>query len=311
MNIFKKTSHPQRILCAFLTAACLGGTLARPASASLDVVASLPELAAISKAVGGDKISVYTIAKPGQDYHTAEPRPSDVSRLAHADLLVRSGLGLDMWMDSLMNAAGNPKLNRGGSAYVDASVGIPVIEMPTEGINGASGDVHPDGNPHYYYDPVYAKFIARNVVKGLIRVDPKDAAEFRANYAGFNKAIDQRLPGWERQLAPFAGKYVVTYHRNYNYFIRRFGLKQYGTLEPRPGIPPSASHIAQLMSNMKRDGVNAIVVEGIYPKHYPDLMARSIGAKYEYGPYSVTALTEDGYLSMIDSIVSHFKAALN
>lgn len=285
--------------------------LCSKAYAQVSVVASIPELAAITKAVGGGKVGVYSVARPNQDYHTVEARPSDVARLARADLVVRSGLGLDMWMDALMNAASNRKLNRGGSGYVDASQDIPLIEVPQGSISGAAGDVHAEGNPHYYYDPVYAKFVARNVARGLIRVDGANANSYRANLNAFYAAIDGRLAGWQKALAPFAGKSVVTYHRNYNYFLRRFGLRQYGSLEPKPGIPPSAAHISQLMVNMKKDGVTAIVVEGIYPRRYPDLMARQTGAKYAYGPYSVTSQTSAGYLAMVDALADAFVKALS
>lgn len=306
-----KLKFSSSLWCAGLAAVALLGANVTSAHAAVDVVASLPELAAITKAVGGNNVSVYSIAKPEQDYHTIEPRPSDVSRIARADLVVRSGLQLDMWMDSLMNAAGNNKLNRGGEGYVDASADIPRIEVPAESVTGASGDVHPDGNPHYYYDPVYAKYVARNVLKGLIRVDNKHADEYRANYKHFNADIDEHLAGWQRDLAPFQGKSVVTFHRNYNYFLRRFGIRQYGTLEPKPGIPPSAAHISQLIAQMKRDNVKGLLVEDIYPKRYPDLVARQLGIKYESGPVSVTSLTEEGYISLINQLVNHTRGALN
>jgi zinc/manganese transport system substrate-binding protein len=293
-----------------LTALTLGAFGAPKANAATEVVASLPELAAIAKAVGGSDVTVYSIAKPNQDYHGIEPRPSDVSRIAHADLLVRSGLSLDMWMDSLMNAASNSRLNRGGAGYVDASTGIPRIELPQGGITGASGDVHPEGNPHYYYDPIYAKRIAQNIVKGLIHVDAKNADDYRKNYLAFNAAIDQRMNGWRATLAPCAGKSLVTYHLNYNYFLRRFGIRQYGTLEPKPGIPPSAQHISQLIAQMKRDNVNAILIENIYPRRFADLMGRQLGVTPQFGPFSVSAYTEDAYLSLIDNLVAKTKAAL-
>jgi zinc/manganese transport system substrate-binding protein len=296
---------------AGLAALALLGASATRAHAAVSVVASLPELAAITKAVGGNNVSVYSIAKPEQDYHSIEPRPSDVSRIARADLIVRSGLQLDMWMDSLMNAAGNGKLNRGGAGYVDASTDIPRIEIPAESVTGASGDVHPDGNPHYYYDPIYAKYIARNILKGLIRVDGKDADEYRANYKHFNADIDEHMAGWQRALAPFQGQSVVTYHRNYNYFLRRFGIRQYGTMEPKPGIPPSAAHISQLIAQMKRDNVKGLLIESIYPTRYPDLVARQLGIKYEVGPVSVTSQTESGYIDLINQLVNHTRAALS
>jgi len=296
-----------------LGAALVFGTLAvsKPALAATDIIASIPELGAIAKAVGGDEVSVYSIAKPNQDYHSIEPRPSDVARISKADLIVRSGRSLDMWMDSLMNAAGNSRLNRGGAGYVDASQNIPIIELPDGSISGASGDVHPEGNPHYYYDPIYAKFVAQNVLRGLVRVDAKNADTYRANFLSFNKAIDAKMVGWNQTLSPFAGKPIVTYHRSFNYFLRRFGIRQYGTLEPKPGIPPTAKHIAGLIANIKRDKVRGILVESIYPKRFADLVSRETGAKYELAPYSVTTLTEAGYFGLIDSLVNKTKSTLD
>lgn len=294
-----------------LIGAAIFALAASKANAATDVVASIPELGAIAKAVGGNDVAVYSIAKPNQDYHSIEPRPSDVSRISKAELVVRSGLSLDMWMDALMNAASNSKVNRGGSGYVDASSGIPTIEKPAGSISGASGDVHPEGNPHYLYDPVYAKFVARNVLKGLIRVDPKNANDYRANYASFNKTVDARMTKWQAEMKPYTGRKIVTYHRNYNYLLRRFGLVQYGTLEAKPGIPPSAAHISQLIANMKRDNVKAMLIESIYPTRYADLMARQLGVKYQVGPVSVSSMTQDGYLNMIDRLVDQMREAVN
>lgn len=296
----------------------LGATLAlsalaftKPALAATDVVVSIPELGAIAKAVGGNDISVFSVAKPNQDYHRIEPRPSDVARIAKADLVVRSGLSLDLWMDALMDAAGNRRLNRGGVGYVDASQNIPVIERPNESITGASGDVHPEGNPHYYYDPIYAKFVAQNVLRGLVRVDARNAASYRANFTRFSQTIDSRMNGWNAQLRPFRGQGVVTYHRNYNYFLRRFGLRQYGTLEPVPGIPPSARHVSQLIQNMKRDRVKAVVIESIYPRRFADVIKRETGVQYRVAPFSVSTMTETGYLNLIDTLVQRHRAALS
>lgn len=282
-----------------------------PACAAVDVVASLPELAAIAKEVGGNKVSVDSIAQPNTDYHAVEPRPSTVQKIARAELVVRSGLGLDMWMDSLMNAAGNSKLNRGGNGYVNASDGVPILDRPNSTITGASGDVHPDGNPHYFYDPIYAKFIARNIVKGLIRVDEKDADYFRGQLADFYKDVDAHMESWKKEMAPFAGKPIVTYHEDYEYFVRRFGLVLYGTLEPKPGIPPSAAHINNLMSGMKKEGVKAVLIESIFPTKYPDLISRTLGVKYVVSPYSVGSMGTKSYLDLIDTMVDKAKQALS
>lgn len=298
-------------LIATIFPLCSALLIAKPAAAATEVVASVPELAAIAKAVGGGTVNVYSIAKPNQDYHGVEPRPSDVSRISRANLVVRNGLSLDIWMDSLMNAAGNGNLNRGGRGYVDASAGIPVIESVNESISGASGDVHPEGNPHYLYDPIYAKRSAQNIVRGLIRVDAKNAASYRANYLAFNRTIDQKMTGWRATLSPFAGRSVVTYHRNYNYFLRRFGIRQYGTLEPKPGIPPSASHISQLISQMKRDNVKGILVEITYPRRFADLMGRQLGVTPQFGPVSAQTYSGAGYFALIDLLVARTKAAVD
>jgi zinc/manganese transport system substrate-binding protein len=284
---------------------------ATTAFAAVPVVATVPELADITKQVGGDNVTVYSVAKPNTDYHMVEARPSDVQRVARAKMIVTSGMSLELWMNSLLNAAGNNALNRGGAGYVDASAGIKRMEVSTSQITGASGDIHAEGNPHYWYDPVYGKFIARNVVKGLIRVDPAHASEYRANYTRFNTEIDRRMDGWKAELAPYAGRPVITYHKNYIYFLRRFGLREYGNLEPKPGIPPSASHVNALIQGMKRDHVKAVVIESIYPTRFGDLITRQTGAKYVVAPYSVGSLGTKSYFQMIDLLVGRFKQALS
>lgn len=283
---------------------------ALPVAAAINIVAATPELADIAKQVGGDRVSVYSIAKPNQDYHVIEPRPSDVSRIARADLVVRVGLDLDLWFDALSNAAGNPKVRKGGPGYVDASVGITRLEVPREQITGASGDIHPYGNPHYFYDPQNGKIIARNILDGLIRISPANKSVFQANYDKFADEVDRRTAEWKRELAPYRGANVVTYHQSAIYFLRRFGLKQFGTMEVKPGIPPSASHIADLIRRIRDQKVRAVVVESVYPKRFPDLVQRETGIKYVTVPYSVGSLGTKSYIDMIDTWVSRYKQAL-
>ncbi len=290
-------------------AALLVGSVAQ-AQAAISVVATIPELAAITREVGGAKVSVYTIAKANRDYHQIEPRPSDVSRVSQAKLLVRTGMQFEMWMDALANATGNQNLMGNGAAVVNAGAGIRRLDVPTTQISGASGDIHIDGNPHFYYDPIYAKFVARNILKGLIRVDAKNANAYRANYLRFNAEIDARMVGWKRGLAPFAGKSVVTYHENYAYFLRRFGLREFGHLEAKPGIPPSAGHIRALIANMKKSNVRAVAIESIYPTRFGDLISRQTGAKYVVAPYSVGSLGTTNYFNFMDKMVASFRTAL-
>lgn len=287
-----------------VTAGCLSS-----ATAAIEVVAATPELADITKQVGGATVSVYSIAKPNQDYHMIEPRPSDVSKIARADMVVRIGLDLDMWLDALMNAAGNARVRKGGPGYVDASIGIPRLEVPREQITGASGDIHVYGNPHYFYDPENGKIVAHNVMEGLIRVSPGNKMAFQSNYNRFADEIDSLTAAWKKELAPHKGDPVVTYHASAVYFLHRFGLVDFGQLEPKPGIPPSASHIGDLIRRMKEHKVTAVVIESVYPKRFPDLIARETGAKYVTVPYSVGSLGTKSYFDLIDAWVNGYKQA--
>ncbi len=281
------------------------------ADGAVNVVTSTPELASIVRYVGGSKVSVYSIARPDQDYHLVEPRPSDVSRIARADLVVRVGLDLDLWLDALLNAAANPKVRRGSAGYVDASRGIDRMEVPKGKVTGASGDIHIYGNPHYYYDPLNAKIIARNIYEGLTRVLEGDKEYFQKNYNNFVDEIDRHMKAWQQKLAPHKGKPVVTYHKSASYFIRRFGLRYFDQLEPNPGIPPSPSHISQLIRRMKEENVKALVVESIYPKRFPDLVAREVGIKYQVVPYSVGSMGTKTYFDLIETWVDKFVNALD
>jgi ABC-type Zn uptake system ZnuABC Zn-binding protein ZnuA len=157
---------------------------------------------------------------------------------------------------------------------------------------------------------VYAIYAARNILRGLIRVDAPRADRYRANYASFRSGMMSRVNGWRAELAPYAGRPVVTYHRNYNYFLRRFGIRQFATMEPRPGIPPSARHISGLVQNMKRNNVKAILVENIYSARYPNLLAKQVGSTAVFGPYSVSSMNRGAYAAFIDTLVERTKQAL-
>jgi zinc/manganese transport system substrate-binding protein len=287
-----------------------GGMITSRASAAIYVVAATPELADITKQVGGDRVSVYSIAKPNQDYHMIDPRPSDVSKIARADMIVRVGLDLDMWFDALLNQASNTRVRKGAPGYVDASAGIPRLEVPREQITGASGDIHVNGNPHYFYDPENGKIIAHNILEGLIRVSPSNKAYFQGNYERFADEIDRRTKEWRQELAPYKGRPVVIYHASAIYFLKRFGLEQFGELEPKPGIPPSAAHVSDLMKRMKEAHVTAMVIESIYPRRFPDLIARETGIKYQVVPYSVGSLGTKSYTDLIDMWVDKYRDAL-
>jgi zinc/manganese transport system substrate-binding protein len=303
--------HLKSLLIPFVCVVSLYGAVAvTPAHAALSVVAATPELANIAQQVGGNQVTVYSIAKPNQDYHMIDARPSDVGRVAKANMIVRIGLDLDLWFDALLNSAGNRTVARGGAGYVDASVGIKKLEIPHEQVTGASGDIHVYGNPHYFYDPMNAKFIAYNIVLGLDRVWPANAATFNANYKRFMAEIDQHMAGWTKELAPYKGRKVVIYHKSAAYFLNRFGLVEFGTLEAKPGIPPSAAHVNNLINNMKASGVKTVVIESIYPRQFPDMVVRQTGARLGITPYSVGSLGTGSYFDLISMWVRVYKQAL-
>lgn len=307
MTLFR-TLHNRAL--AALTALLATAALAPSAHAALDVVTTTPELAAITKEVGGKLVTVTSLAKPNQDYHKIEAKPTDVVKVKNADVFVRIGLDLDMWADAVMNAARNPKVQPGGQGYVDAGRLIKKKEVPTANISGASGDIHVFGNPHYWLAPGNAKVVAYEVDLALRAVDPSNAATYDANYARFTAEIDKRIAGWKQELSPFAGKALVAYHDEWVYFLDQFNLKAFGYLEPKPGIPPSGGHVNDLIAAMKRDNVKAIIIPSIYPTRFGDLIAKETGGKVSVVPYSVGAQGTTDYFSYMDAIVSGFKKAL-
>ena len=301
------------VLRALLSAAAVTITLgmARPAAAAVDVVTSTPELAAIAREVGGSLANVTSLARPDQDYHRIEAKPTDVVKVARAKVFVRVGMGLDMWADPLMASARNRNVQPGGAGYVDASRMIRRKDVPTERITGASGDKHPEGNPHYWLDPANGKVIAYQILLALRAVDAKNARAYDANYARFTQAVDERLARYQRQLAPYKGRAVVGYHEEWVYFLDRFGLRAFGHLEPRPGIPPSGGHVNGLINRMRAEGVKAVVYSSIYPSRYPNLVARGTGGTAVMVPYSVGARGTKSYFDYLDAVVEGFRKALS
>ena len=250
------------------------------AHAKLNVVATLPDLAAIARDIGGDKVDVLCIGKPSEDPHFIQAKPSFVVGLNRADLLIEQGLELEIgWLPVLVNQTRNPRIQTGAPGHVVAAEGVPLLEVPTIPVTRAMGDVHPGGNPHFTIDPERGKIVAKNICEGLIRVAPKYADEFRANLDKLDKHIDASLAEAQKILAPYRGAKVVTYHKSLNYFEERFGLVEVNNVEPKPGIPPSPSHIAALIEQMKSEGVKVILMEPWHERRTPELVAQKTGAK--------------------------------
>ena len=293
-----------------------GATLALAApttvEAKLNVVATLPDLAAIAHDVGGDFVTVTSIGKPNEDPHYVQAKPSYVVTLNKADLLIENGLDLEIgWLPALVDQTRNAKIRPGAPGRVVASAGVQLLDVPQEAVTRAMGDVHPGGNPHFMLDPDRASVVARNVYEGLARVSPADADAFRQNLEALLARIAAATKECETTMAPYRGTKVVTYHKSLTYFCRRFGLDEIDTIEPKPGIPPSPSHMADLIAEMKQQRAKLVLMESWHERRTPDLVAGETGAKVLELPVQVGAESNiPDYPSLCKAITSRVADAL-
>jgi zinc/manganese transport system substrate-binding protein len=261
-------------------AGTLVSLLAGPATAAVSVVTATEDLADLTRQVGGDKVKVESIARGYQDPHFVEAKPSFILKLHAADLLVVVGRELEIgWLPPLIQQSRNAKIQPGADGYLDASQVAEILEIPTGQITRAMGDVHPLGNPHYWLDPGNGRRIAKSIAEKLGKMSPADAAYFDGRYADFDKRLAEAEKRWDAMVAPYKGLKIVTYHRSWPNFCKRFGLEVIGYVEPRPGIPPSPSHTIELIAEMKRQNVKILVVEPYFDMKTPESIGRETGAK--------------------------------
>ena len=261
---------------------------AAPARAAVNVVTTTADLADLAAQVGGDRVKVESLARGYQDPHYVEAKPSFILRLAKADLLVVVGRELEIgWLPPLVQQSRNARIQPGASGYLDASLTARILEIPTGQITRAMGDVHPQGNPHYWLDPGNGRHIAKAVADKLTRMAPGDAAYFASRYAEFDRRLAEAEKRWDALMAPYRGLKIVTYHRSWANLTDRFGLNVIGYVEPRPGIPPSPAHTLDLIAEMKRQGVKILVVEPYFDLKTPNSIARETGAQVVVLPPSV------------------------
>lgn len=257
-----------------LVAISLAVGLTCPAAEKMNVVASTLDMADIAKQIGGDRVSVYPISTGKYDLHFFDPRPSQVMELKKADLLIVGGLDVDVWVQGLIEASRNPRIKFGAVGYVDPSDGVRPVQVPAGRIDGAMGDVHPYGNPHYWVTRENASVVVENIAKGLKRVSPSDAGYFERNKESYVKKLDEAYAELHRKLEPFRGTKVIQYHQSWDYFCNEFGLQIVGSLEPKPGIPPSASHLKEVVETARREGAKLMLIEPYYPKRPVESVAR-------------------------------------
>jgi len=277
----------------------------RAAEAKVRVVTTIETFADLARQVGGDRVEARALARGTMDPHFVESKPNLVLELNRADLLVHVGLELEIgWLPPLVLGSRNPKIQLGQPGNLDASAQIPVQDVPATKIDRSLGDIHPQGNPHYWIPPGNAGIVAREIAERLAAIDPAGAAAYKANLERFTAELGRRRVEWEKRAAPVRGMKVVTYHRSWSYVSGWLGLQEVGTVEPKPGIPAPPSHIAQLIGLMRKDGVKVILMESFYPRNTVELIAQKAGARAVVLPSDVGAAPGiSGYFQLVDAVL--------
>jgi zinc/manganese transport system substrate-binding protein len=294
---------------AILSALAIGAA-GSTASAQIRVVATTPDLASVAKEIGGDRVSVVALAKPTEDPHYVDAKPSHIVTLNRADALIEGGAELELgWLPPLLENSRNSKISAGAPGRIVASEGIRLLEIPTS-FDRSKGDVHSLGNPHFMIDPVNVKIIARNIADHFTQIDPKSAATYRGNLTRFNTKLDTKFADWQKQLAPYRGARIVTYHKDFVYLAERFGLNIVGELEPKPGIAPSPAHLAQVIGKMKATNAKVILVQPFQNRKTAETVARQTGAVVLDLPQQPGAAPNTTtYFDLMDNLVNTLAGA--
>jgi zinc/manganese transport system substrate-binding protein len=282
------------------------------AQAKLNVVVTTPDLASIAKVIGDNLIEVTTLAKPGEDPHFVDAKPSFILRLNQADILIEGGAELEIgWLPALLDQSRNQKIAPGAPGHVACAQGLQLLEVPTT-LDRSRGDIHAAGNPHYLVDPVNAKAVAQHIADAFCAKDEKSSAVYKKNLKTFTDTLDAKIVEWEKKMEPFKGQQVVAYHNSWVYFGNRFGLKIDLFLEPKPGVPPTPTHLAEVITKMREDHVHVIIVDPYLNRR----TAETVASKADGIVVDVTQFpggvkgTEGGYVQLMDYLVNSLSRAL-
>ncbi|MDB6054474.1 MAG: Periplasmic solute binding protein [Verrucomicrobiales bacterium] len=282
----------------------LATTLA--ASAKLNVIATTADFGSLAKEIGGDKIDLTILAKPTEDAHFVDAKPSFIVKLSKADAIVEGGAELELgWLPPLMDGSRNSKIENGKPGHIACAEGISLLEVPST-LDRSKGDIHAAGNPHFMTDPANARIVAAHLAKAFSQLDPKSATTFQANLAAFQTHLDAKIIDWKKQLAPYKGRTVVSYHNSWPYFARAFDLRMDLYLEPKPGIPPSPAHLVEVITKMKEQNANVIIVEPYLNRKTAESIANRTGAAVlDFPGFPWAPKTGDGsYIEWMDYLVN-------
>lgn len=323
----------------------LAFALATPAPAQddapINVVTTISDYASLTTWIGGDRVRVQHIVRGDQDAHFIRPKPSFVTMVQNADLLIATGLDLELWLPTVVDKAGNTRVRSGQVGYVAASQGMHLLEVPAT-VSRIEGGIHIHGNPHVTTSPVNMRVAAMNIAIGLGKVDPEGRETYLARARELQEELDRRLygedlvkllgaktlnklaaggklvpfitsksyrgkklseyaGGWLKQMLPFAGVSIATYHKNWVYFLSLFGMVEAGTVEPKPGIPPSPRHVADLTTLLKTNRIGIILAANYFDEHKVKTIAESVGAVPVIVPLYVGGAPEtEDYFKLFD-----------
>lgn len=282
------------------------------ADKKVKVVTSTADFGAIVRDIGGNLVEVAILAQPAEDAHFVTPKPSHITKLSRADVLIEGGAELEIgWLPPLIDGARNPKLAVGQPGHVACAEGLALLEVPHTA-DRSRGDIHAMGNPHFMTDPAMALQAAGKICGALSAADPQNATAYRNGLNAFTNRLDQKLVIWQKQLEPFRGKRVVAFHNSWPYFASRFGLSIDIFLEPKPGIPPSPAHLAEVVTTMKAENIGVIIVEPHQNRKTAETVAAKTGAvtvEFSQYPGGIKG-TEGGYVELIDRLVAVLAGAL-
>jgi len=320
------------------------------AKTNLNVVTTLPDYAFFARYVGGERVFVKSIVRGDQDAHFIRPKPSFATALREADVLIDTGLDLELWVQTVIDNSGNGKIRSGQPGYVSASAGMSLLEKPKT-MSRAEGGVHIYGNPHITCSPINMKIAAKNIATGLIKNDPEGKELYLQNLQRLHKEIDERLfgkklvemlgadtlyslaeqdklisflqeqqfegkplleylGGWMKKMLPLRGTPIVTYHKNWIYFVKLFGLEEAGNVEPKPGIPPSAKHVTDLINLMKERNIRIILAANYFDEQQVRTVAARTDAEAVIVPlYVGGAEGVDDYFKLVDNWVEGLSKA--
>jgi zinc/manganese transport system substrate-binding protein len=302
-----KSIIPQLFL-VFLASYVMAGS----GPAKLKVITTTADFGAIAREIGRDTVEVNVLAKPTEDPHFVDAKPSYIAKLAKADVLIEGGAELETgWLPPLIDGSRNSRIESGKQGHILCAEGLALLEVPAT-LDRSQGDIHAMGNPHFMTDPENAARVAEHIASALSAVDPANKAAYKQKQDAFVKRLNDKMIEWKNKMAPFEGRTVAAYHNSWPYFANRFGVKMDLFLEPKPGIPPTPAHLAEVVIRMKADKIGVIVVEPYQNRKTAEKVVAETGAiivDFAQFPGGIKG-TEAGYIELMDYLVNTLSTAL-